>query len=60
MLKAKIFESQITYKSLGARKPKGLHRIAKNRLLSPIFLQDIQFVWLVSIGNTSKNKFSQI
>jgi hypothetical protein len=29
MLKAKIFESQIIFKSLGARKPKGLNRIAK-------------------------------
>jgi hypothetical protein len=29
MLKAKIFESQIIFKSLGARKPKGLNRISK-------------------------------
>jgi hypothetical protein len=29
MFKTKIFESQIIYKSLGARKPKGLNRIAK-------------------------------
>jgi hypothetical protein len=29
MLKAKLFESQIILKSLEARKPKGLKRIAK-------------------------------
>jgi hypothetical protein len=30
MLKAKIYKSQIVLKSLGARKPKDINKIAKN------------------------------
>jgi len=34
MLKAKIFESQIILKSLGARKPKGPKQNSQTRLMS--------------------------